>query len=171
MTVQLRDATTEDLPAMLAIYNELIASTTISWREAPQTFDERRAWFAEQCRRDFVTLVAVAGGEVVGTTSYSDFRDSVHVPGYRFTAELSIHVRGDRRGQGIGRLLLEELMSRARRNGIHVLVAGVDADNTESIRFHERVGFVEVARMPETGRKFGRWLDLVLMQRRLDPMG
>ena len=98
-------------------------------------------------------------------TSFGDFRDSMHWPGYRFTAELSIHVRGDRRGGGIGAALMAALVERARGAGIHVLVAGIDADNAGSIRFHQRLGFVEVARMPETGYKFGRRLDLVLMQR------
>ena len=109
--------------------------------------------------------MAVANDEVLGMASYGDFRDSIHWPGYRFTVEHSIHVRSDRRHDGLGRMLMEELLTRAARNGIHVMVAGIDADNGDSIRFHERLGFVEVARMPETGHKFGRWLDLVLMQR------
>ena len=163
--VEVRAARASDLPATLAIYNELIGSTTVAWSEEPQTAAERRAWFDEQQRRGFPMLVAVDAGEVVAMTSYGDFRDSIHWPGYRFTVEHSIHVRGDRRGAGIGRILLTELMAQARRNGVHVMVAGIDAQNTGSIRFHERLGFVEVARMPETGRKFGRWLDLVLMQR------
>jgi L-amino acid N-acyltransferase YncA len=168
MNVAVRDVVPADLPATLDIYNELIESATVAWTERPQTLDERRAWFAQQCRRGFPTLVAVDGREVVGMTSYGDFRDSIHWPGYRFTAEHSIHVRDDRRRCGIGRLLMDELVSRARRNDIHVLVAGIDSDNIDSIRFHERLGFVEVARMPETGHKFGRWLDLVLMQRTLE---
>jgi L-amino acid N-acyltransferase YncA len=168
MSVELRDAVAGDLPATLAIYNELIHSTTVAWTERPQSLDERRTWFGEQQRRGFPTLVAVDGDEVVGMTSYGDFRDSEHWPGYRFTVEHSIHVRGDRRGNGLGRRLLEELISRAQRNGIHVMVAGIDAANTGSIRFHERLGFVEAARIPETGHKFGQWLDLVLMQRILD---
>ena len=127
------------------------------------------AWFADQRRRGFPTLVAIDRGEIVGVAAYGDFRDSRHWPGYRFTAELSIHVRSDRHGRGIGRLLMEELFARARTGGIHVLVAAVDAGNTESIAFHERLGFAEVARMPETGFKFGRWLDLVLMQRVVGP--
>lgn len=166
--MEIRDAVEADLPATLAIYNELIPTTTIAWTEQPQTIEERRAWFADQRRRGFPVLVAVDAGTVVGTAAYGDFRDSVHWPGYRFTAELSIHVRGDRRRDGIGRALMQELVARARADGIHVLVAGIDAENTDSIVFHERLGFVEVARMPETGFKFGRWLDLVLMQRRLD---
>ena len=163
--IDVRAALATDLPATLDIYNELIGSTTVAWSEQPQSLAERRAWLDEQQRRDFVTLVAVDGGEVVGMTSYGDFRDSIHWPGYRFTVEHSIHVRGDRRGGGIGRMLMTELMARARDHGVHVMVAGIDAENAGSIRFHERLGFVEVARMPETGRKFGRWLDLVLMQR------
>jgi phosphinothricin acetyltransferase len=166
--VEVRDATAADLPATLAIYNELIGSTTGAWSEQPQTLAERGEWFGRQRARGFPTLVAVAGDEVVGMTSYGDFRDTDHWPGYRFTAEHSIHVRGDRRRHGIGRLLMDELIARARRNGMHVLVGAVDAANTESIRFHEMLGFVEVARMPETGFKFGQWLDLVLLQKTLD---
>ena len=168
MTVEVRDSVAADLPATLDIYNELIESATVAWTEQPQTLDERRAWFAQQTRRGFPMLVAVDRRAIVGMTSYSDFRDSIHWPGYRFAAELSIHVRADRRRDGIGRLLMQELIARARRNHIHVLVAGIDSDNIDSIRFHERLGFVEVARMPETGHKFGRWLDLVLMQRVLE---
>jgi phosphinothricin acetyltransferase len=163
--VEIRDAAVADLVATLDIYNELITSTTIAWAERSQTLDERHAWFEEQQKRGFVSLVAVEGDEVVGMASYGDFRDSMHWPGYRFTAEHSIHVRGDHRRSGVGRLLMEELIARAERNGIHVLVAAIDADNGDSIRFHERFGFLEVARMPETGHKFGRWLDLVLMHR------
>jgi phosphinothricin acetyltransferase len=168
MSILVRDATFADLPATLAIYNELIETTTIAWTEHHQTLDERAAWFAEQQRRGFPVLVADDGGEVVGVTAYGDFRDSIHWPGYRHTVELSIHVRGDRRHSGIGRLMIDALIERARESAVHVMVAGIDADNVDSIRFHERMHFVEVARMPETGRKFGRWLDLVVMQRVLD---
>ncbi|MDQ1458973.1 MAG: L-amino acid N-acyltransferase [Actinomycetota bacterium] len=168
VNVEVRDATPADLPATLAIYNELIGSTTVAWSEHPQTLDERRAWFERQRARNFPSLVAVVDHEIVGMTSYGDFRDSFHWPGYRFTAEHSIHVRQDRRRHGIGRLLMDELIARALRGGIHVLVGALDADNADSIRFHQTLGFVEVARLPETGFKFGHWLDLVLMQRMLD---
>ena len=169
MTVEVRDAVEADLPATLEIFNELIETTTIAWTERRQTLGERRAWFAEQQRRGFATLVAVEDGAVVGGASYGDFRDTLRWPGYRYTAELTIHVRGDRRRSGIGRLLMHELFARARRAGLHVLVAGIDSANIDSVRFHERLGFVEVARMPEVGHKFGRRLDLVLMQRTVEP--
>jgi L-amino acid N-acyltransferase YncA len=111
---------------------------------------------------------AVDGEDVVGWATYGDFRDSVRWPGYQPTVEHSIHVRRDRWGRGIGRRLLQTLSERARQAGKHVMVAAIDASNLGSIRFHERLGFFEVARMPEIGEKFGRRLDLVLMQRMLD---
>jgi len=70
--------------------------------------------------------------------------------------------------RGVGRALIEALLDRARADGVHAVIAGIDAENERSLRFHERLGFVEVARMPEVGRKFDRWLDLVLLQRLLD---
>jgi phosphinothricin acetyltransferase len=113
-------------------------------------------------------LVADDGGEVAGFTAYEHFRGEGKWPGYRATAELSIHVRESHWGRGVGRALIEALIERAQNAGIHVLVAAIDGENEASLRFHERLGFVEVGRMPQTGQKFGRWLDLVLVQRIVD---
>jgi phosphinothricin acetyltransferase len=113
-------------------------------------------------------LVADEQGEVLGFAAYEYFRGEGKWPGYRLTMEQSIHVRGDSWGRGVGRALIEALLERARAAGVHVMVAAIDSENGESLRFHERLGFVEVARMPQTGVKFGRWLTLVLMQRVLD---
>jgi phosphinothricin acetyltransferase len=164
-----RDAVDADLPAMRDLYNALLPTTTIGWTESLQTLEERTAWFAHQRERGFPVLVAEAEpGEVVGFTAYGDFRGEGKWPGYRFTVEHTIHVREDHWGTGVGRELITELMQRARAAGVHVMVAAIDGENEASIRFHERLGFVEVARMPEVGWKFERWLDLVLMQRILD---
>jgi phosphinothricin acetyltransferase len=89
-------------------------------------------------------------------------------PGYRFTVENTIHVRQDRWDSGIGTDLMHALLDEARQSGKHSMVAAIDGANEASIRFHERLGFVEVARMPEIGAKFGRWLDLILLELRLD---
>ena len=113
-------------------------------------------------------LMADDAGEVAGYASYGPFRGEGKWPGYRQTVEHSIHVREDYWGLGVGRALIEGLVERARTADIHVMVAAIDSENEGSIRFHARLGFVEVARMPQTGQKFGRWLDLVLMQRILD---
>jgi len=168
VSVVVRDCEDADVEASLAIYNELVPTTTVAWTERPVTLEERRAWIVEQRGRGFPVLVAEEDGRIVGVASYGDFRDTAHWEGYRFTVELSIHVTGARRGAGVGRELMATLVRRAREAGLHVLVAAVDGDNVDSIRFHEHLGFVQVARMPEVGLKFGRRLDLVLLQRVLD---
>lgn len=169
MSVVVRDCAEADLAASLAIYNAQTETTTIAWTELPVTLASRAAWFVDQQHRGFPVLVAAEDGAIVGVASYGDFRGFPHWEGYRFTVEHSIHVRGDRRGAGIGRRLLDALVDRARASGMHVMVGAIDAENEDSLSFHARMGFVEVARMPETGFKFGRWLDLVLVQRILPP--
>ena len=166
--VLIRDATTDDLVAICDLTNALIPTTTVAWRDDLATIGEQGEWFDERRRRGDPVLVADDDGEVVGYCCWGSFRGGDRFPGYRHTAELTIHVHGDRHGEGIGRALMLALVERARANGIHVLVAGVDADNVSSIDFHRSLGFVEVARMPEVGRKFDRWLDLVLLQRIID---
>ncbi len=113
-------------------------------------------------------LVAVVDDRVAGWTSYGDFRDSTKWPGYRFTVEHTIHVAEWAWGSGVGRALMAELIERARAAGMHTMIAGIDGANDASVRFHERLGFVTVARVPEVGAKLGRWLDLVLMALALD---
>jgi len=116
----------------------------------------------------YPVLVAVAATELVGWCSFGDFRDTTRWPGYRTTVEHTVHVREDHWGGGIGRGLMTQLFEAAQSLGKHVMVGAVTADNDASIRFHERLGFVEVARMPQVGVKFGRWLDLVFLQKILD---
>ena len=166
--MRIRPATVGDVPAITGLYNALIPTTTVAWADEPDTVESRHAWFAQQAAADRPVLVAELDGEVVGFTAYSWFRGEGRWPGYRHTVEHTIHVAERAWGQGTGRSLLQALMDEARRRGVHVMVGAVDADNVESIRFHERLGFVETARMPEVGRKFDRWLDLVLLQRVLD---
>ncbi|MDQ1466260.1 MAG: L-amino acid N-acyltransferase [Actinomycetota bacterium] len=163
-----RDATPEDLPEITAIYNALLETTTHEWTETLHTVAEREQWLAAKQASGHPALVAIDAGEIAGWATYGDFRDSERWPGYRFTVEHSIHVREASWGQGIGRELIDALIERARHEGKHVMVAGIDAANTGSIRFHERLGFFEVGRMPEVGEKFGQRLDLVVMQRMLD---
>lgn len=164
----IRDATEHDIRSIIDIYNALIPTRTITWTETLETYERRARWFQRQRREGFPVLVAADSGEVVGYTSYEHFRGEGKWPGYRGTVEHTIHIREGYWRLGIGRALMEELVERARAAGIHVMVGAIDGDNEASIRFHERLGFVEVARMPETGQKFGRWLSLVLMQRILD---
>jgi L-amino acid N-acyltransferase len=161
-----RDAREADLAATLDIYNDVIATSTAVFTDVPRTLDEHRAWWEARRSAGFPVLVAAAGEEILGFASYGEFRPW---PGYRGTVEHSVHVHADHRRQGIGRRLLAELMSRARAQGQHVMVAGIDGDNAGSIALHEALGFAEVGRMPQVARKFGRRLDLVLLQAMLSP--
>lgn len=160
----IRPAVAADDPAITSIFNALIATTTIEWRESPHTAEDMHSWMDDH----EVVLVAESGDEVVGLAAFGWFRDAVHRPGYRFTVESTVHVREDHWGSGLGRRLMEELIVRARASGKHVMVAAVDGENDASVRFHERLGFVEVGRLAQLGEKFGRWLDLVLLQLTLD---
>jgi len=168
--VLVRNAVVADLPAIRELFNALIPTTTIAWREELASADEIATWFARQVDANNPVFVADDGGDVVGYTCWSAFRGGPRFPGYRHTAELTIHVRGDQNGRGVGRALMEALVAEAAARDIHVLVAGIDADNVESIAFHDALGFIEVARMKEVGYKFDRWLDLVLMQRMVIPI-
>ena len=164
----IRDATPEDVPALTRLYNAWIPTRTITWTEEPATEARRRDWLERQTLEGLPVLVADEGGAVLGFAAYEYFRGEGKWPGYRLTMEQSIHVDEVAWGRGVGRALIEALLGRARAAGVHVMVAGIDSENVESLRFHERLGFIEVARMPQIGVKFGRWLDLVLVQRILD---
>ena len=163
--IEIREAHESDLPAILEIYNEVVATSTAIYRDEPATLDDRRSWFAARKADGQPVLVAVDGLDVVGVATFGGFRPW---PGYRYTVEHSVYVRADRRGQGIARALMDPLIERATALGMHVMIAGIDADNAASIRLHERLGFVKTAHLRQVGFKFGRWLDLVLMQRTLD---
>jgi phosphinothricin acetyltransferase len=164
MSIAVRDATEADLPAILAIYNDAVVDTTAIWNDSLADLANRRAWRNARLKQGYPVLVADEGGRVLGYASFGDFRA---FDGYRFTVENSVYVDKAARGRGIASALLVPLIDRARAMGKHVMVAGIAADNDVSLRLHARLGFVETARMPEVGRKFGRWLDLVFMQLRL----
>lgn len=165
----IRDATDADLPAILAIYNDVIATSTAVFSLQPTTLEERRAWMAARRQGGFPVIVAAAGAEVLGFASFGEFRGAWH--GYRHTVEHSVHVRADRRGGGVGSALVTALIERATALRKHVIVGGIDAANEGSLRMHERLGFERVAHLREVGHKFGRWLDLVFVQRFVDAPG
>ena len=162
--VIVRHASTADGVAIGSILNALLATTAIEWTDTPRTADGILEWLDEH----EVVLVAEERSEVVGVAAFGWFRDVTKWPGYRFTVENTVHVREGHWGSGVGRRLMEALIDEARQSGKHTMVAAVDGANGASIRFHERLGFVEVARMPQIGAKFCRWQDLVLLQLRLD---
>jgi len=164
--MRIRDAVVEDLPGMLAIYNQVIATSTAIYTDRATTLEDRHGWWTLRVSQGYPVLVAVEDDGVVGFASFGDFRAW---PGYRFTVEQTVHVRADRRGRGVGSALLAPLCDRPGALGKHVMVAGVDAENLPSLRFHERHGFTRVAHFRQVGFKFDRWLDLIFLQRFLAP--
>jgi phosphinothricin acetyltransferase len=159
--ILVRDACEQDLPAIVEITNQAIRETTAVWSYTPATIDSRRQWWQDRQQRNYPVLVAEVDNRVVGFASFGDFRPW---EGYRYTVEHSVYVTPDRQRQGIGRLLLANLIDRARVTGKHSMIAGIDAANSASLQLHRQFGFVEVGRLPEVGWKFERWLNLVLLQ-------
>jgi phosphinothricin acetyltransferase len=166
--MMIRPATEQDIAEITAIYNEVVANSTAVWTEKQDTEADRLAWMNARRKLGYPVLVATEGSSVLGYGTFGDFRAW---SGYRHSVEHSVYIHADHRGRGLGRTIVGELISAASALGKHVLIAGIDGENQASIRLHERAGFIEVARMPEIGRKFGRWLDLIFMQRFLDAPG
>ena len=140
-------------------------TTTASYDLEPVTLASRLEWYDDKLRHGHPVFVAEERGVLLGWSAYGRFRDK---RGYDFTAEHSVYVAAGARGRGLGRSLLEAVVEHARAAGLHLLVGGLDADNLASLRLHASLGFVPVAHFHEVGRKFGRWLDLVFVELRLD---
>lgn len=161
--VSLRPATAEDAEAIAAIYNLEVEHSTVTFDLVPRTIEEQRRWIIERSGAH-VVVVADLGGEVVGFGSLSPYKDR---PAYATTVEDSVYIHREHQGQGIGRAVLAELVDAADRHGFHTIMARIVGDHTASIGLHSALGFQLVGREREVGRKFGRWLDVVVMQRML----
>ncbi|MFF2556917.1 GNAT family N-acetyltransferase [Nocardia sp. NPDC058058] len=160
-----RDARESDLPEILAIHNNAIAETTAIWDTEPADLAERQAWFDARTAAGCPILVAEIDGAVAGYASYGQFRPK---SGYRFSVENSVYVADRFHRRGVARTLMTELLERARRGDVHVMIAAIETSNQVSITLHEKFGFAIVGQMPQVGQKFGRWMDLTLMQIILD---
>jgi len=157
----IEEATAGDFAQVLAIYNEVIRNTTAVYSEEEYDTARGRIWFDAKLSSGFPFIVARDEQGVAGFGAFGAFRAW---PCYRHSVEHSVHVRADRRGQGVGRALVAELKSRAAALGKHVMIAAIDTDNAASIRLHESLGFSRVGHFPQVGFKFGRWLDLDFLQ-------
>ena len=164
--MQVRSATRADLPAILDIYNEAVLNTTASYDYEPRDMAHRVAWFeAHEAQRLPIFVAVDDDGRVAGWSSLSRYHDR---KGYQFTVENSIYVAAPRRGQGVGKLLMPPLVRSAQELRLRTIIAAIDAQNPVSIMLHERFGFEPAGYFKQVGFKFGRWLDVVYMQRLLD---
>lgn len=160
-----RPARPDDIPAILEFWNPIVRETTITFASEEKTEAGLLATFAERRAAGQEFFVAEdAAGRVVGLATYAQFRGG---NGYARAMEHTIILAPGARGQGAGRALMAAVEDHARKGGAHSMIAGVSAENDAGIAFHAAVGYPEVARIPEVGFKFGRWLDLVIMQKML----
>lgn len=169
--MHVRLATIEDAEAIRSIYNPEVLESTVTFDLVPRSLEEQRAWLTARSGAH-VVLVAVDGaagdphnrGDVTGFASLSPYRDR---PAYSTTVEDSVYVRRDRQGSGIGRTLLSELLEVATAHGFHAMMARIVGGHEASIALHRAHGFEVVGTEREVGRKLGRWLDVVLMEKLL----
>ena len=156
----LRAARPEDIPAVTAIYNDAVARTTGTFDTEPKTPEAQREWFGRHGASHPV-IVAEEGGRVIGWASLSPYSERC---AYARTAEVSVYVDEAARGRGIARALLDDLLRRGREAGLGQALSRIAAGNEASLRLHARRGFVETGRLRRVGEKFGKVLDVHLLQ-------
>ena len=158
-----RPATTTDAQAIREIYNIEVLGSTVTFDLVPRSDDEQVEWMDSHAGV-YPVIVAEDEGKVVAFASLSPYRPR---PGYSTTVEDSVYVASSHRGAGVGKLLLGELVDRGMAHGFHSVIARIVGDHSASIALHRSCGFELVGIEREVGRKFGRWLDVALMQRLL----
>jgi phosphinothricin acetyltransferase len=158
----IRPAVDGDLDAILEIHNDAIRNSTALWTDEVVDRSDREEWLTSRVSAGNAVLVAIdADDELAGYAAYAPWRAKY---GYRNTVEDSVYIAAPFQGRGIGRALLVGLIEHARAAGHHVMLADIESGNGASIRLHESLGFVEAGRLREIGQKFGRWLDLTILQ-------
>lgn len=159
----LRPATRDDLLAINEIYNHYVLHSTCTYQTVPSTAEERQTWFDSHGAKHPV-IVADEQGTIVGWGSLSAFHPR---QAYEHSVENSVYLRHEWRGNGVGSLLLNELLVQAKALGHHTVIGLIDASQEASLALHAKFGFKESARLKEVGYKFGRWLDVIYVQKML----
>jgi L-amino acid N-acyltransferase YncA len=158
--IVVRTATVDDADAIRTIYNVEVETSTVTFDLVPRSLVDQRAWLAARTGAH-TAVVAVDGREIVGFASLSPWRDR---PAYSTSVEDSVYVHRDHQGRGIGKLLLGTVVDAARSSGFHAVFARIVGGHDASISLHAALGFEQVGIEREVGRKFGRWLDVVVME-------
>jgi phosphinothricin acetyltransferase len=154
----------EDAEAIRGIYNREVTGSTVTFDLVPRSLDDQRAWLAAHAGAHPAVVAVDDHDNVTGFGSLTAYRDR---PAYSTTVEDSVYVHHDARGQGVGRALLDELVRLATVHGFHAVMARIVGGHEASIALHKACGFELVGVEKEVGRKFGKWLDVALMQRLL----
>ena len=161
MAINIRPYKTDDTQAILAIINHNILHSTSLYDYNIRSYEQQKTILEEKINKNFPVIVAELDGIVVGFGMYSEFRFR---EAYQFTVEHSVYVSEDFQSKGIGKQLLQELINLARKQKLHTMIGVIDSENQGSVVFHEKFGFKTVGIIKESGYKFDRWLDSVLMQ-------
>ena len=161
MAINIRPYKTDDTQAILAIINHNILHSTSLYDYNIRSYEQQKTILEEKINKNFPVIVAELDGIVVGFGMYSEFRFR---EAYQFTVEHSVYVSEDFHGNGVGKQLLQELINLARKQKIHTMIGVIDSENQGSVVFHEKFGFKTLGIIKESGYKFDRWLDSVLMQ-------
>lgn len=161
MTVTIKLAKSSDVVQILPIVNYAILNTTAIYDYAPRTLADMEQWFSAKQQGNFPVLVAIQNDIIVGYASYGHFNVK---EGYKYSVEHSVYVAEGHSGKGIGKLLLATLIQHAKKQGLHTMIGLIEADNKDSIAFHEKFGFVKTGVLKQVGYKFNRWLDVQYMQ-------
>ena len=161
MSIIIRDAEKKDLQSILKIVNFEIEHTTSIYDFEKRTLQNQTAWLENKKLEKMPVIVAEENGDVIGFGTFGIFRPWA---GYQFSLEHSIYLDKNSRGKGTGKKIMTELIHLAKDQGFHIMIAGIDANNSKSIKFHHNFGFKEVGRFNQIGFKFEKWLDLIFMQ-------
>jgi L-amino acid N-acyltransferase YncA len=161
--MDVRVAGTEDAEAMRAIYNVEVETSTVTFDLVPRSPAEQRAWLAARAGAH-TALVATEGGEVIGFAALSPYKER---PAYSTSVEDSVYVHRSHQGKGVGKVLLAALLETAEASGFHAVFARIVGGHEASIGLHAAHGFEVIGTEREVGRKFGKWLDVVVMERLL----
>lgn len=161
MSTNIRQATKKDLEAILEIVNYNILNTTSIYDYEPRTLAQQKAIFEDKAKSNFPLIVVEVDNEIGGFGTYGTFRFK---EGYKFTVEHSVYVSVNHQGKGLGKLLLSELITLAKKQKCHTMIAVIDAENQNSVEFHKQFGFETVGIIKESAYKFDKWLDTVFMQ-------
>ena len=163
--ISFRPVELADAEAIMEIYNREVLGSRITLDLVPRSYSEQLAWIDEHAGA-YPAIVAVVSGKVIGFASVSPYRIR---PGYSTTVEDSIYIDADHRGMGVGKALLSRIVDTAAKHGFHACMARVAAGHQASLALHYSVGFFEVGVEREVGRKYGKWIDMVLLERILNP--
>ncbi len=161
MAIVIRKALLADLEAITGIYNDAIVHTTATFDTEEKSVSDMLSWYAKHDDK-YCLFVADENGTIGGWGSLSRWSDRC---AYDDTAELSVYVHKDYRGRGLARQLMQAVLDVGKANGVHSVLSRITTDNTISIHLHDLFGFEHVGTLREVGRKFGRLLDVLMLQK------